>query len=155
MPLEPDFIADALYEPEGILIDEILTIDPENSLVRVRMPTHEDLPITRAQRVHPDIHPRHVSGGLMVHMTGVAGYAHFYYILGLRHRDRWTGYGVRIHNARYHNLATIGPPLIIECRAIHTRRIAANLMVRYKMIFTQEDKLIYEGEQTAMWMRIA
>jgi len=51
-----------------------LNVKFEKSLVRVRMPTHDELPITREQRVHPTRHPRHVSGGLMVHMTGVAGW---------------------------------------------------------------------------------
>ncbi len=68
------------YGPGGLLIDEVLEVDRELSRVRVRMPTHADLPITREQRAHPIRHPRHVSGGLMVHMTGVAGLVHAYYV---------------------------------------------------------------------------
>jgi hypothetical protein len=32
-----------------------------------------------------------VSGGLILHLTGIAGIAHAYYVLGLRHRDGWIG----------------------------------------------------------------
>src|SRR5690242_6557890 len=74
MPLDPAFVADCLYGPGGLLIDEILAVDAERNFVSVRMPTYDDLPLTREQRAHPVRHPRHVSGGLMVHMTGMVGY---------------------------------------------------------------------------------
>lgn len=154
MALDPQFVADCLYFPDGLLIDEVLEIDLEKSMIRVRMPTHEDLPLTRAQRVDPVIHPRHVSGGLMVHMTGVAAFAHFYYVLGLRHSQRWTGYGVRIQDARFHALAKVGPPLVLECRALKTRKRGKHLLVQYAFEFMQEGKLVYEGQQTAMWMQV-
>ena len=105
MPLDPEFVADCPYGPEGLMIDEILEVDPARSLVRVRMPTHAELPITSTQRAHPVRHPRHVSGGLMVHMTGMVGFVHAYYVLGLRHHEGWIGYGVKIHHARFHALA--------------------------------------------------
>ena len=53
MPLDPAFVADCFYD--SILIDEILEVDLERSLVRARMPTHDLLPLTRDQRVHPSI----------------------------------------------------------------------------------------------------
>ena len=69
--VSPEFLADCPYGPGGFLIDQILSIDAEKNVVVVRMPTHADLPLTREQRAHPLKHPRHVSGGLMVHMTGM------------------------------------------------------------------------------------
>lgn len=154
MPLDPEFVADCLYLPDGLLIDELLEVDREASRIRVRMPTHDALPITRSQRVHPTLHPRHVSGGLMVHMTGVAAFVHFYYVLGLRHSDGWTGYGVRIHEARFKNLAVPPEPLVLECTALRTRRIKDTINARYRFVFTQNDKLVYEGEQTALWQKM-
>jgi hypothetical protein len=50
MPLDPDFVADCCYAPTGLLLDEILEIDRDKSLVRARMPTHAKLPLTREQR---------------------------------------------------------------------------------------------------------
>ena len=154
MPLPPDFVSDCFYEPEGLMIDEILEVDVESSLIRVRMPTHEQLPLTRLQRVHPTRHPRHVSGGLMVHMTGVAGMAHAYFVLGLRHADGWVGYGGAIHKARFKNLALPGEPIEIRCQATRVRARERSVVVRYDLRFFQQERPVYEGDQTAMWMKV-
>jgi len=153
-PLEQAFIDDCPYAPGGQLIDSLLVVDLEKSLIRVRMPTHDQLPITSEQRVHPVRHPRHVSGGLMVHMTGIAGFVHAYYVLGLRHHEGWIGYGARIHAARFHALAPPGEPLLWECTATTTRRSAAKVLCRYQFRATQNTTLVYEGDQTALWMKV-
>ena len=154
MPLPAEFVEECFYQPEGLLIDEILEVNTEESLVRVRMPTHDDLPLTRLQRVHPTRHPRHVSGGLIVHMTGVAGMAHAFFIMGLRHSDGWVGYGGAIHKGRFKKLATPGAPIEISCRATKVRRRDKTMLGRYDLHFTQEGELVYEGDQTAMWMKV-
>jgi hypothetical protein len=152
MPLDPVFVADCPYGPGGLLLDEILRIDHEESLLVARMPTSGDLPLTREQRNHPVLHPAHVSGGLMIHMTGMVGFAHAYYVLGLRHADGWIGYGARIRSARFHALATPGEPIVIACRATQVRRGAANVLARYAFTFHQGEALVYEGDQTALWL---
>lgn len=154
MPLDPEFVADCPYGPQGLLIDEVISIDHEGHRVVARMPTHEDLPLTREQRAHPVFHPRHVSGGLMVHMTGMVAFVHSYYVLGLRHSEGWIGYGGRIHSARFKALAKPGPPLLLECKATQMRRTPKQVLARYDLRFTQEDVLVYEGDQTALWMKI-
>src|SRR5580698_8071384 len=137
MPLDPNFVADCPYGPGGLLLDEILEIDAPNHFVRVRMPTDEHLPLTREQRAHPVKHPRHVSGGLMVHMTGMVGFVHAYYVLDLRHADGWIGYGGRIHGARFTALARPGEPLEIACHAKQLRRSTASVLARYDFVITQ------------------
>jgi hypothetical protein len=154
MPLDPEFVEDCCYAPGGLLIDEVLEIDRAASLVRVRMPTHAELPITREQRAHPLRHPRHVSGGLMVHMTGVAGLVHAFYVLDLRHKDGWVGYGGAIHRARFKNLAPPGEPIEIVCKATTVRARAKNVVARYDLRFFQAGKEVYEGDQTAMWLKV-
>lgn len=154
MALPQELIDECFYLPEGLMIDEILEVDREQSLIRARMPTHDDLPLTRLQKVHPTRHPRHVSGGLMVHMTGVAGMVHAYYVLDLRHSEGWVGYGGAIHRARFKNLAVPGTPLEIRCRATQVRRRERTIVARYDLLFTQEGKPVYEGDQTAMWMKV-
>lgn len=154
MPLDPAFVADCPYGPEGLLIDEVISIDAEGQSVVVRMPTHDDLPLTREQRVHPLFHPRHVSGGLMVHMTGMVAFVHSYYVLGLRHSEGWIGYGGRIHSARFRALAKPGMPLLLECKAKQMRRTPKQVLARYDLRFTQDGVLVYEGDQTALWMKI-
>jgi len=155
MPLDPAFVADCPYGPGGLLLDEILRVDRDASLVVARMPTHDDLPLTREQRAHPVRHPRHVSGGLMVHMTGMAGFAHAYYVLDLRHADGWIGWGARIHGARFKALAKPGAPIEIECKATQVRKGQTTVLARYDLRFTQEGALVYEGDQTALWQWIA
>jgi hypothetical protein len=158
MPLDPAFLADSPYAPEGLLLDEIVTIDPALSLVSARMPTSDDLPLTRTQRADPVRHPRHVSGGLMVHMTGMMGFVHAYYILGLRHADGWIGYGAKIHSARFRALAPPGEPLLLACQATQTRKRETSVFARYTFKFTQLQKgidtVVYEGEQSAFWMNV-
>lgn len=154
MMLDPEFVADCPYAPDGIFIDEIVAIDREQDLLVARMPTHAELPITSAQRVHPTRHPRHVSGGLMVHVTGIVGFAHAYYLLDLRHRDGWVGYGARINNARYRELATVDQPIEIECRALQVRRGAKRIMAKYSFEFRQGETPVYSSEQTAMFLHV-
>ena len=108
MALDPEFVADCPYGPEAVPIEEIVEIDKDAGLIRATMPTHPDLPLTRDQRAHPVRHPRHVSGGFMVHLTGMLGFMHTYYILGLRHADGWIGYGGRIYDARF-AVRVVGP----------------------------------------------
>lgn len=154
MPLDAAFVLDCPYGPGGLLIDEILEVDREASRVRVRWPTHDDLPLTREQRAHPLFHPRHVSGGLMVHMTGMAGYAHAYYVLDLRHSDGWIGYGGAIHSARFKALAVPGDPIEIDVTCTKIRRSDKQILGRYDLSFRQNGTLVYQGDQTALWMRI-
>ncbi len=154
MALDPEFVADCPYGPDGLLLDEILTVDRDAGRVVARMPTHDELPLTRTQRAHPVFHPRHVSGGLMVHMTGMMGFSHAYFVLGLRHAEGWIGYGGRIHGARFKALAEPGEPLILECTHKQLRRGDKQVLARYDFRFTQKDKVVYEGDQTALFMKI-
>jgi hypothetical protein len=91
----------------------------------------------------------------MIHLTGMLGFAHAYYVLGLRHADGWIGYGTHIQAARYGRLATIGPPLLLECRGTRVRRIREeSLYVRYAFRFAQQGEVVYESEQGAVWRRV-
>src|SRR5262245_20390408 len=152
--LDPAFVADCPYAPGAILFDEILEIDAKAGRVVARMATHERLPFTELQRAHPERHPRHVSGAVMVHLTGMLGFAHAYFVLGLRHADGWIGYGTHIESARYGRLAAIGPPLLLDCRATRVRRIRGSLYVRYAFRFEQEGEVVYESAQAAVWRRV-
>ena len=155
MPIDPDIAADCPYGPGGFLIDELLEVDHEESRVVCQMPTHAELPITREQRAHPVRHPRHVSGGLMVHMTGVVAFVHFYVVLGLRHADGWVGYGGKIYRASFAGLAEPGEPMRLACQLKSRRQLGDKMFARYDFRFTQGEQLIYEGDQVAMWMKVA
>src|SRR5215831_10229751 len=154
MALDPGFVADCPYGPGAQLLDEIVSVDREASTVVARMLPNEELPLTRDQRAHPQRHPRHVSGALMIHATGMMGFAHAYFLLGLRHADGWIGYGTHIHDGRFRKLATIGEPLTLACTATSIRRIQGSMIGRYAFRFTQRDELIYQGDQTALWTQV-
>ena len=154
MPLDPAFVADCPYGPDALFLDEILEVNRETGRVVARMPSHEELPLTRSQRVHPVKHPRHVNGGLMVHMTGMLGFVHAYYVLDLRHADGWIGYGAKIHEARFVALAKPGTPLTLMAEAVRTRRMNDNILARYRFQFHQGETLVYESEQSAMWVKV-
>jgi hypothetical protein len=153
-PLDAEFIDDCPYGPGSQLIDGLYTVDVEQSFIRARWPTSDEMPITKDQRVHPQRHPRHVSGGLMVHMTGMAGFVHAYYVLGLRHHAGWVGFGGRIHSAKFRALAPPGEPIVIECKATKVLRRPTRIVGRYDLKFFQGKTLVYEGDQTAMWLKV-
>lgn len=154
MPLDPLFVADCPYGPEGVLLEDILEVDVAASRVVALMPTHADLPITREQRAHPVRHPRHVSGGLMVHMTGIMGFVHAYYVLGLRHAEGWVGYGARIHDAKFAAIASPGLPLVLEAKATRVTRGTTRVVARYDLRFTQGDTVVYTGDQSALFFQV-
>lgn len=154
MALDAEFLADCPYLPSGLMIDEVVQVDREASALVARLATHDDLPLTRDQRTDPLRHPRHVNGGLMIHLTGMIGFAHAYYVLDLRHRDGWIGYGTHVHTGRFRRMGRIGPPILLSCRATSLRRIKSAIVARYDMRFTQDGGLIYEGDQSAIWTRV-
>ncbi len=154
MTLDPAFVDDCPYGPEAIFFDEVLELDSENDLIRVHMPTHENLPLTEHQRVHPTRHPRHVNGGLMVHITGMVAMAHVFFLHGLRHSDGWIGYGALIKKARYPNLAHVGPSMVLQAKATRHRPVGDKKMIFYDFRFSQGESVVFESSQTAMFMQI-
>lgn len=152
-PFEQAFLDDLPYDPAILPFDELLEIDREKSLVRCRWSTRGDEPITRMQRNHPVRHPRHVSGALMVHATGMLGFVHAYYVLGLRHHEGWVGYGTHMKNVVFRKL--VPPGEVIECVgwAKRSRIGQQRHFLRYGFEFTHEGDVCYESEQSAMWIK--
>lgn len=155
MPLDPAFLDDCPYLPSGLFIDEIVSVDRDASTVVARMPTREDLPLTRDQRAHPERHPRHINGGLIIHATGLIGFVHAYHVLDLRHADGWIGYGTHIHAGRFRRMATIGAPLLLACTATSVRRIRGAIVARYDLRFTQDGEVVYAGDHGGIWTQVA
>jgi 3-hydroxymyristoyl/3-hydroxydecanoyl-(acyl carrier protein) dehydratase len=146
------FLADLPYDPEVLLFDRVLEIDASENRIVCNMPTHERLPLTRAQRAHPVRHPRHVAGAIMVHATGMMGFIHAYYLLGLRHGEGWVGYGTHVHSAKFRKLVEPGEPIEATCRVTRQRLGRRRHVLRYSFAFRHEGALCYEGDQSAVWM---
>ena len=151
---DADFLADLPYDPEVLFFDKLLAIDAEKSLVVCRMPTDVPLPLTTSQRAHPVRHPRHVAGAVMVHATGMLGFVHAYYLMGLRHRDGWVGYGTHIHRVVFRKLVPPGTPIEASCVTTKIRKGRTRWLIRYAFEFRHEGALCYEGDQSAVWMQV-
>jgi len=151
---DADLIADLPYGPEVLFFDELTEIDAAKSLIRCRMPTDVPMPIVSAQRAHPVRHPRHVAGAIMVHATGMLGFLHAYYLLGLRHHEGWIGYGTHIHKVVFRKLVQPGTPIDATCIATRQRLGKKRHMIRYSFELRHEGAVCYEGDQTAVWMRV-
>jgi hypothetical protein len=146
-----EFLADLPYDPAVLMFDKLLELDPEKSRVVCRMPTDRPIPLTDRQRVHPLRHPRHVAGGALVHATGMLGFVHAYFLLGLRHGEGWIGYGTHIHLATFRKLVPPGAPIECTCVATKHRPGRKRHLVRYSFEFVHEGDVCYEGDQSAMW----
>lgn len=151
---DPAFLADLPYGPEVLFFDELLEIDADKSRIRCRMPTDQPMPFVSAQRAHPVFHPRHVAGAVMVHATGMLGFVHAYYLLGLRHHEGWIGYGTHIHRVVFRKLVPPGAPIVAECTATRSRIGKVRHMIRYAFEFRHEGAVCYEGDQTAVWLKV-
>lgn len=152
-PFPEDFLDELLYEPSAFMLDRLLELDPERGLVRCRMATDPPDPFTAAQRPDPVRHPAHVAGAAIIQATGSLGFVHAYYILGLRQRDGWAGYGTHIHKAVFRKLVTPGTPIEATCVATRVRKGEDRRVVRYRFDFRAEGGRCYEGDQTAFWFR--
>jgi hypothetical protein len=149
------FLQDIPYDPAVLLFDRIEEIDAEQGVVRCRMPTHDALPFTEHQRTHPERHPPHVAGAVLIHATGMLGLVHAYYVLGLRHAEGWIGYGTHIHSAAFRKLVPLGSTIDARCQATKVRKGRDRYLVRYTFAFEHDGERCYDGDQTAMWLRVA
>lgn len=150
---EQAFLDDCPYDPEVLLFDRLLEVDREKSLVVCSWPTSDAMPLTRSQRAHEVRHPRHVAGGLMVHATGMLGFVHAYYVLGLRHADGWVGYGTHLHSVTFRKLVSPGTPIECRARSVKSRVFGGKHFLRYAIEFRHDGDVCYEGEQSAVWLK--
>jgi 3-hydroxymyristoyl/3-hydroxydecanoyl-(acyl carrier protein) dehydratase len=153
-PFDEAFLADLPYAPDVLFFDRILHIDPDKSRVVCRMPTDVDLPLTSSQRAHPVRHPRHVAGAVMVHASGMLGFVHAYYLLGVRHHEGWIGYGTHLHRVVFRKLVPPGDPIEATCTATRARLGKTRHFVRYSFEYRHQGALCYEGDQSAVWINV-
>lgn len=146
------FLDTFLYREEAFLVDEVTAMDHEARSMEALLDTQRALPFAAAQRVDAT-HPAHVSAPEMLMVTGSLGCLHAWFFHGCRWDEGWAGFGNRIHRADFKRLAMIGPPLRLESRETRTRVGSARVVIRYAFHFYQEDELVYQGDQTAMFFK--
>jgi hypothetical protein len=147
------FLSTFLYTREAFLIDEVLRVDADERAIDAHMETKGTLPIARFQRGDPQVHPRHVSGPELILVTGNLGCLHAWFFHGCRWDEGWVGFGSRIHRADFRSLVTLGPPLLLHSRETRVRARPKRVVIRYEFRFFQESKLVYYGDQTAIFMK--
>ena len=146
------FLDSYMYRPEGFLVDEVTRLDAEKREVKALLRTTGPLPLSDLQRTRAD-HPAHVAAGEILMATGSLGCLHAWFFYGCRWKDGWAAYGSRIHRADFKNLALLGPPLRLESRETRNRVGPKRIVVRFEFHFWQEEKPVYVGDQTAMFVR--
>jgi len=146
------FLDTFLYREEGFLVDEVTRLDREAGRVEGVMDTRRPLPIAPLQRTSAR-HPAHVAAPEMLILTGNLGCLHAWFFYGCRWAEGWVGFGNRIHRADFKDLARIGPPLRVESRETRSRAGPARIVLRYEFRFTQEDRLVYRGDQSAIFVK--
>ncbi|HYB90606.1 MAG TPA: hypothetical protein VEC38_06140 [Candidatus Binataceae bacterium] len=147
------FVSTYIYSSEAFLVDEVLRVDPVHREIEARMDTTRLLPVARYQLGDPDIHPRHVSGPDLVLVSGNLGGLHAYFLHGCRWDEGWVGFGNRIHRADFRSLVTIGPPLRLHSKETRAREGPKRVVLRYEFRFWQEDRLVYFGDQSAIFVK--
>ncbi len=155
-PYEPAemrrFLDSFLYEDSAFLVDEVLRLDSEERAIDARMDTRRALPFSALQRAS-DRHPHHVAAAELLQATGSLGCLHAWFFYGCRWDEGWAGFGNRVHRADFKELARIGPPLDLASRETHSRVGSQRIVLRYEFRFAQEGRLIYAGDQTAMFVK--
>ena len=148
------FLETFLYREDAFLVSEITGLDAGARRIDAVLDTTLPLPISQYQRVDKG-HPAHVSAPDMLIITGNLGCLHAWFFHGCRWDEGWSGFGNRIHRADFKQLARIGPPLELVSQETRTRVGKRRIVLRYEFRFSQEGKLIYLGDQTAMFFKDA
>jgi len=146
------FLDTFLYTEAAFLVDEIRRIDRPHAQIEAILETTRWLPFAGCQRVDAR-HPAHVSGAELLMATGSLGCLHAWFFHGCRWDQGWAGFGNRIHRADFKKLARIGPPIEMVSRETRTRVGPARVVGRFEFEFRQEGDLVYQGDQSAMFVK--
>ncbi|HVP27567.1 MAG TPA: hypothetical protein VMW35_00225 [Myxococcota bacterium] len=155
-PLDPAelarFLETFLYREPAFLVDEIVAVDRAGHAIEALLDTTRPLPFASQQRVDAN-HPAHVAAGEMLMVTGGLGCLSAWLFHGVRWDQGWSGFGNRVHRADFKSLARIGPPLRLHARETQWRDGPKRVVIRYEFRFEQEGRVVYVGDQSAMFFR--
>jgi hypothetical protein len=146
------FLESYLYREKAFLVDAVERFDHDAYAIEARLDTERWLPYSAEQRTGAN-HPAHVSAPELIMATGSLGCLHAWFFHGCRWDEGWAGFGNRIHRADFKSLALIGPPLRLESRETRRRVGEKRVVLRYEFQFWQEQRLVYRGDQSAMFFK--
>lgn len=152
MAFPEDFARECLYDPAHWYVHDVLSIDRELGRVVAQVDTTRLGALVDAQNPWKG-HLKHVPGAVMIQITGTLGNLHAVYVMDLRPTEGWVGYGTHVRSARFPSFGRIGPPMQVELLTTRTRRLRGRHFADYKFTYTQEERVVYESEQAAVWVR--
>ena len=141
-----------LYEEGAFFVDEVTRLDLDAKAMEARFDTTRALPLSDLQRASPQ-HPAHMSGAELVMATGGLGLLHAWCFYGCRFDEGWAGFGNRIHRADFKRLVKRGPLLVMHSRETRARVGARRIVLRFEFEFFQDEALVYQGDQSAMFVK--
>lgn len=155
-PLDPEeirrFLETFLYGEAAVLVDEIVSVDRSTHEIAAWLDTRRPLPFSSQQRVDAR-HPAHVSAAEILMATGSLGCLSAWLFHGVRWDEGWSGFGNRIHRADFKSLARLGPALALHARETQWRDGPRRVVIRCEFRFEQEGRLVYTGDQSAMFFK--
>src|SRR5690348_12946006 len=117
-----EFFKDFFYSREAFLISEVLTADEGAKEITAQAKENTQWLVAPYQRGPESRHPRHISGPDMVMLTATLGSLHAYFFHSCKWQDGWVGFGSRMENVEFHNLAQIDLPLTLHSKELRARR---------------------------------
>lgn len=132
-----EFLEHFFYSPEAFLISDVLNADPEAKEVTAQVKADSKWLVSPYQRGPESRHPRHVSGPDMVMLTAALGSLHAYFFHSCKWKDGWVGFGSRMEEVEFHNLARIDLPLSLHSKELRGRRGARRTLIEFEFKFTQ------------------
>lgn len=141
-----------MYRGAGVLVDRLFDVDPDKGTIAAELDTDRPLPYSTLQYTTED-HPAHVSAGDLLMATGTLACLYAWLFLGCKWDEGWAGFGSRIHRADFKHMVQVGPPLRMQLRQTAVRLGTRRVMLRCELRFTQDNRLSYVGDQTALFVR--
>lgn len=151
-PLLETFRREALYDPEGWFLHDLVEVDPEAHRVVARMDTTALGALVDAQREIAG-HVLHVPAATVIHSTGTLGQMYAVLVQGWTPSTGWAGYGTHIDKARWGRMGEIGPPVDAELVCTRRRQLRGTWFCHFDFRYTQGDVTIYRSSQRAVWTR--
>jgi hypothetical protein len=148
-----EFLETYFYATEAFFIDEINSAHPNTGEIFATCRAHTNWIMSSRQRGRTDWHPRHISGGDLIMVTATLGSLHAYFFHSCKWKDGWIGFGSRIENAEFHKLGRVDLPLELHSKEIKQRCGAKRTLISFEFQFSQEGKLIYSSQQTALLVK--
>jgi len=148
-----EFLEHHFYAPDAFLISEVIKGDSTAGEIFAVCKPDTSWLVAPYQRGPELRHPRHVSGGDLLMLTASLGSLHAYFFHACKWHEGWVGFGNRMDNVQFHNLAKINLPLELYSKETRVRRGSKRTLISFEFRFTQDGKPIYTSEQTAMFIK--